>query len=267
MSRPGKRLKTAGEEPYEEADGAIVSSNRVAAGTRQPWAGRARAGIDLCKPANPSRMRALEEFIRQIGHAPGPPQPKPKASNVTWSGEPSNTPSSKSEQLPKVPKGLEIQFGDQAKAPRWLVEPASPQSQQRQHNDITLLPPTESLSAMNSPSTPRMATLAWKFDAGPSSQWKGLTEDELSEHAYKSLENAIRDPIFRDQLRLAISTGSYADIVADVEDCLPPLPVPPSTTQRKLGKHGLFLQTVFSPLWRREANLVHLVRNQSNTRH
>ena len=117
----------------------------------------------------------------------------------------------------EMPIGPAVQFGEHAKAPRWLVEPVSPLSQK---NDLRLQPPQ---------SSEKMATLGWKFDPGPSSQWKDLNADQLAGYAYKYLENALEDPIFRDHLRLAITTGSYAELVANVEDPLPALPPAPTT--------------------------------------
>lgn len=126
-----------------------------------------------------------------------------------------------------------IQLGEYGFAPRWVVVPASPESQLKPHDDITVQPPTESLSARNSPSSssssPKMATLVWKFEPGRERFWDGLTEEELHEYAYKFLERAMRYPKFRDQFREHIRVGSHAHLVEDVEDCLPPLPEPPAT--------------------------------------
>lgn len=123
-----------------------------------------------------------------------------------------------------------IDLGEYGCTPRWIVEPASPQSQLEPHDDIMVQPPTESLSARNSPSSsPKMATLAWKLEPGYKEQWDGLTEKELREYAYKFLECAMRDPKFRDRFREHILDCSHAHLVEDVEDCLPPLPEPPAT--------------------------------------
>lgn len=122
-----------------------------------------------------------------------------------------------------------IDLGEYGFTPRWIVEPAPPQSQLKPHDDIIVQPPTESLSARNSPSSPKMATLVWRFEPGYKEQWDGLTRKELCEYAYKFLECAMRDPKFRDRFREHILDGSHAHIVEDVEDCLPPLPEPPAT--------------------------------------
>lgn len=234
----GKRQKTTGENPFEKVDEEFMSSQRIAPGTHQRFLRRTKSG----RPVSGKQMRAVEELISKIGHVSVPSHPEPTAPNVAESGEPRKAPSlkDKGKRPTKALEGPQIQFGEQAKVPRWLVGPAPQELQRKQRNDIKLLPPTGSHSATNSPSPPRMATLIWKFDAGPSSQWEGLTEDELSRHAYKSLTKAIRDPVFRDKFRLEISEGSYGDIVADVEDCLPPLPIPPRTEPGKRGKHGVF---------------------------
>lgn len=129
-----------------------------------------------------------------------------------------------------------IELGEYGHTPRWIVVPASPQHQLKPHDGIPVQPPTGSLSARNSPSpsSPKMATLVWEFQPGHKDRWAGLTEEELHEYAYKFLERAMRDPTFRDQFRRHILDCSFAHLVADVEDCLPPLPE--SSATDLLGK-------------------------------
>ena len=118
--------------------------------------------------------------------------------------------------------------------PRWR---ASPRLSDPRHPAQTLRARADHLSTEGLPllrlqppqSSEKMATLGWKFDPGPSSQWKDLNADQLAGYAYKYLENALEDPIFRDHLRLAITTGSYVELVANVEDPLPALPPAPTT--------------------------------------
>lgn len=106
----------------------------------------------------------------------------------------------------EAPTGPEVQFGEYARAPRWLVAPPSSQR------------------------SGEVVTLEWKFDAGSQRLWKGLTREQLVEYAYKYLEKTFDDPLFRDDFRLAIRTGSYADDINRIEDPLPPLPAAPTTS-------------------------------------
>lgn len=110
----------------------------------------------------------------------------------------------------------QISFGDRAPQPRWLV--------------------TKENRAGG------RWTLVWTFDAGASSGWNQLNQDQLYEYAYKCLEDALDDPMSREQLRLTVtSTGPVAGSVSHIQDPLPPLPPVPQTTYLDLqpGLHEI----------------------------
>ena len=218
MEPPTKRLKSTSAGRSQQADGAVPSDQLA------PNPPRAASGPTMTPTSQHEvpriaydRWQALVEQIfrqrqRENANANAADPRTPPDSGDT---EPST--SDYGYRSIEIPIGPEVQFGEHAKAPRWLVEPVSPLSQK---NDLRLQPPQ---------SSEKMATLGWKFDPGPSSQWKDLNADQLAGYAYKYLENALEDPIFRDHLRLAITTGSYAELVANVEDPLPALPPAPTT--------------------------------------
>lgn len=116
-----------------------------------------------------------------------------------------------------------IGFGDRAPRPRWLV---------------------------NKENQPRGRwNLVWTFDAGPSAGWNQLSQDQLFEYAYKCLEDALDDPISREQFRFALTTtiatsnGGPAAVasVSNIEDPLPPLPTAPQSSclEPQPGLHGI----------------------------
>lgn len=230
MEPPSKRLKSTSRRP-QQADG-VVSSNQLA--QNPPRAASGPVMTPTSQHGVPriayKRWQALAEQIFQ--------QRQRENANVDANAADPRTPPNSGDTSTsdyeyhsiEMPIGPAVQFGEHAKAPRWLVEPVSPLSQKK---DLRLQPPQ---------SNERMATLGWKFDPGPSSRWKDLTAEQLAEYAYKYLENAFEDPIFRDHLRLAITTGSYAELVANVEDPLPPLPPAPTTNHfgLPLGSPNIF---------------------------
>lgn len=124
-----------------------------------------------------------------------------------------------------------IEMGEFGHKPRWVAVLAPPEAHITPLDDVTVRPPTGSLSATPSPSRsgPSMATLAWEFQPGPEEGWDGLTETELREYAYKFLERAMGGIMFRELFREHIYDSSVGHLVENVEDPLPPLPEPPGT--------------------------------------
>lgn len=87
--------------------------------------------------------------------------------------------------------------------------------------------------------------LLWTFEHGSEDRWNTLSKDALYEFAYRCLEDAIGDPIARDQFRDAIQAGQYREAVCNVEDPLPPLPPAPKTTE--FGRQSLAHELLKAP--------------------
>ncbi|KAJ5735206.1 uncharacterized protein N7483_000331 [Penicillium malachiteum] len=74
-----------------------------------------------------------------------------------------------------------------------------------------------------------LGTLCWIFEPGPSTLWKGLTQEQLYEFAYLCLLDALNDFRSRDFIRATIKRAKLKSI-RNVEDPLPPPPPPPRVT-------------------------------------
>lgn len=230
MEPPTKRLKSTNARRPQQTDG-VVSSDQLA--PNPPRAASGPAMTPTSQHGGPriayERWQVLAEQIFQRRQRENANANANAVERTPPDSEDTSTSDYEYHSV-EMPIGPEVQFGEHAKAPRWLVEPVSPLSQK---NDLRLQPPQ---------SNEKMATLGWKFDPGPSSQWKDLIAEQLVEYAYKYLENALEDPIFRDHLRLAITTGAYAELVVNVEDPLPALPPAPATNHfgPPLGSPAIF---------------------------
>lgn len=125
-----------------------------------------------------------------------------------------------------------VGFGDEAPYPRWLVT-KSPES-----NGSNGFFKTESPSEKHSPVVSSSSSetklggglrgLVWVFDAGPSSGWNKLDEDQLYEYAYKCLEDALGHPSSREHFRFAVA-NLFPTFTTNVSDSLPLMPTAPKT--------------------------------------
>lgn len=218
MEPSTKRLKLSDPGQY----GQVVTGSNSSAPAPVPAGTPPGQHSDSLLSLN--NLLALTKRVFQNSRLMSRPLPDPDVMDARPFAPGTNTHNDQSRQ------GPEIQFGEGAQEPRWLVG-LLPQSQQPQQNNDQLVRDHSDLQAFEnaSQSNPRMAMLAWKFDAGPPSNWKNLTTEQLYEYAHKYLENSLDNPFFRDHVRLAINAGPYAAAVADVEDPLPPLPTAPLT--------------------------------------
>ncbi|KAL5050164.1 hypothetical protein BDW71DRAFT_204216 [Aspergillus fruticulosus] len=121
-----------------------------------------------------------------------------------------------------------VYLGDNAPTPRWLIRPVRPAigHEPARHSSSE----SDNVSASSSYSSasggsrlPPLGRLRWEFDPGPATK-HGQDETRLGEYAYRYLQNSLRDPIVREEMRNMIWNSQYAPVVANVED---PLPIPP----------------------------------------
>ncbi|KAJ5601855.1 hypothetical protein N7510_011389 [Penicillium lagena] len=125
-----------------------------------------------------------------------------------------------------------VGFGEEAPYPRWLVA-KNPENGGSSGFFETRSPP-QKLSPVASSSTSEtkigggLCSLVWVFDAGPSSGWNKLDEDQLYEYAYKCLEDALSHPSSREHFRFAV-TNLFPTSITNVSDSLPLMPTAPKT--------------------------------------
>lgn len=145
----------------------------------------------------------------------------------------------------------DIRYGDDAPTPRWRVtlDDADPATGNDLALDVIKVRIGQSIiNGVGPHDHPRsydsgfgLGGLVWAFDPGPEKDWCGLTETQLYEFAYRSLEEALKDATCREQFRIAIREGKYQDAVFNVEDPLPPLPPTPETNHLGPGTGLRFL--------------------------
>jgi hypothetical protein len=104
-----------------------------------------------------------------------------------------------------------ISFGEGA-YPRWVVVPVPQQGNQQL------------------PKAPGSRNVMWKFEPGPQSGWRGLTNEQLYEWAYNVLRFNIEDPEQREAaIRYCMQKGPLKELMKGIAQPLPPLPNPPAT--------------------------------------
>ncbi|KAL4979346.1 hypothetical protein BDW66DRAFT_168982 [Aspergillus desertorum] len=121
-----------------------------------------------------------------------------------------------------------VYLGDNAPTPRWLIRPVRPAiGHGPAHYSF---PESDSVSASSGYSSasstsrlPPLGRLRWEFEPGPAAK-HGQDEARLREYAHRYLQNSLRDPIVREEMRDMIWNSRSAPVVMNVED---PLPIPP----------------------------------------
>lgn len=137
-----------------------------------------------------------------------------------------------------------VGFGDEAPYPRWLVTKNPEDSGSSGLLETQLLPkklfPVASSSSAETKLGGALRGLVWVFEAGPSSGWNKLDEDQLYEYAYKCLEDALSHPISRELFRFAV-TNLFPTFTTNVSDSLPLMPTAPKTCYlgTQPGLHGI----------------------------
>ncbi|KAL6236854.1 hypothetical protein BDW75DRAFT_238800 [Aspergillus navahoensis] len=121
-----------------------------------------------------------------------------------------------------------VYVGDNAPTPRWLIRPVPPaighEPACHPSSESLYVSPSSGYSSVSGRSRlPPLGRLRWEFDPGPAAE-HGQDETQLREYAYRYLQNSLRDPVVREEMRNMIWNSQYAQIVANVED---PLPIPP----------------------------------------
>ncbi|KAL4810384.1 hypothetical protein BDV18DRAFT_156750 [Aspergillus unguis] len=152
--------------------------------------------IDYCQ--SPECIPGLQMPV----HAQGLELGLPGMNKKTEQHMPPRYGASPSRNLPK------IYLGDNAPTPRWLIRPVKTDED----------PPSPRTSQL-----PPLGRLRWEFEPGLPGQ-HGQDESRLREYAYQYLQNALCDPIVREELRQMIWDSRYNETIAHVDD---PLPVPP----------------------------------------
>lgn len=121
-----------------------------------------------------------------------------------------------------------IGFGSLAEPPRWVIAEVSEDEATSQHQDV---PATGS----STPSHAQPFTeLTWSFEPGEPRSRGSYTEEQLHDHAYRLLEQALGNILIRERLRAQIidptspsALTAAEQAAAGLEDPLPPLPFPP----------------------------------------
>ncbi|KAJ6020687.1 hypothetical protein N7540_006191 [Penicillium herquei] len=133
----------------------------------------------------------------------------------------------------------EIALGQSGPMPRWRLREVEedPQDGRDLHMDLIRTHKKRTqIQHVNQDDHPRsgdpsvgLGTLCWIFEPGPSTLWKGLTQEQLYEFAYLCLMDALNDFRSRDIIRATIKRAKLRSI-RNVEDPLPPPPPPPRVT-------------------------------------
>ncbi|KAL4820771.1 hypothetical protein BDW67DRAFT_71942 [Aspergillus spinulosporus] len=202
-----------GPNPNEHARPSVPTSTHVARAAQRMkyWPERQRL--------SPIQSPELDAPILAEGKELGLPElnrePKPALNPVN--GIPST-------RFPRV------YLGDNAPTPRWLLRPVSPVT----GHELTHYSSSESgySSASGSSRLPPLGRLRWEFDPGSAAK-HGQDGTRLHDYAYRYLQNSLRDPIVREEIRNMIWNSQYAPVVANVEDPLPIPPPPPHFKDRE----------------------------------
>ncbi|KAL4748078.1 hypothetical protein BDW72DRAFT_196140 [Aspergillus terricola var. indicus] len=130
-----------------------------------------------------------------------------------------------------------VYLGDNAPTPRWLIRPVRPATNlEPAHHSSSgsgyVSASSGYSSASGSSRLPPLGRLRWEFDPGPAAK-HGQDEARLREYAYRYLQNSLRNPIVREEIRHMIWNSQYAPVVANVEDPLPMPPPPPHFRDQK----------------------------------
>lgn len=117
------------------------------------------------------------------------------------------------EQYPinQLALGPQVDFGEDGTYPRWVIVPVPQQGNQQL------------------PKAPGSRNLMWKFEPGPQSGWRGLTQEQLYEWAYNWHRFNIDDPEQREGMIRYLQKGPLKELVKGIAQPLPPLPDPPAT--------------------------------------
>ncbi|KAJ5608966.1 hypothetical protein N7528_009533 [Penicillium herquei] len=133
----------------------------------------------------------------------------------------------------------EIYFGQSGPMPRWRLREVAedPPNGRDLHKDLIRTHKKRThIRNVDQDDHPKsgnssvgLGTLCWIFEPGPSTLWKGLSQEQLYEFAYLGLVDALNDFRSRDMIRATIKRAKLESIF-NVEDPLPPPPPPPSVT-------------------------------------
>ncbi|KAF7121600.1 hypothetical protein CNMCM5793_009070 [Aspergillus hiratsukae] len=104
-----------------------------------------------------------------------------------------------------------VYFSEEGAYPRWVVVPVPQQGNQQL------------------PRVPGSRNVMWKFEPGPPSGWRGLTNEQLYEWAYNILRSRIEDPEQREAMIRYLQKGPLKELMKGIAQPLPPVPAPPAT--------------------------------------
>lgn len=131
-----------------------------------------------------------------------------------------------------------IYFGNDSPFPRWTLVPLAdaPEGKDLEHQLITTFDMRTHIPGLARGSHPKsydanlgLGALDWRFECGPESGWKGLSQAQLYEFAFRSLIESLYNYFCCNDMRAWIRRQKWAH-VANVDDPLPPPRHPPETT-------------------------------------